>query len=374
MKFAINRLLMIENLNYVSHALSNKTPMPVLTGIKIDVRNDVIILTASNSEISIQTCIDQPMLMSIEEEGCVVLPGKYFNDILKKAEGDMVEFITFEDNTVKILANKSNFTLISMDHTNYPMISFDNSDTVITMDALNLKQLIKKTYFATSNSESRPILTGVNFTTLDNKVEAVATDSYRLAKKYMLFECQYPHLSIVIPSKSLDEILKLLEDDQENIQIHITKTKALIKYKKVLFQTRLIEGVYPNTENLIPKDFVNSVTFNRNELISTIERASLFTNIETSNIIKMSINGNNTVTISSTNSEIGTVIDELTAINCSNDYQLQLAFSAKYFLDAVKSFDSTEITVHFTGEIKPFIITGEYDYNQIELILPVRAS
>lgn len=374
MKFSINRDLLSFNLTNISKALSTKAPMPVLTGIKIDVKEKYITLTASNSEISIQAKIEDKKNLIIEETGCIVIPGKYFIELVRKVESKTIDFVTFEDNMVKILADRSNFTLNLLEKENYPLISFDDSDLSITLDVLNLKQIIRKTTFATSLSESRMILMGVSFSTEKNRLEAIATDSFRLAKKYMIFDHEYPSINVVIPSRSLDELNKIIDDQDALVDIHFGRSKVLFKYKNLLFQTRLIEGVYPNTNSLIPQDFIVSIKFNKNELISSIERAALFTNLEVSNIIKLVLKNDKIVEISSVSNEIGAVLEEIYPLECSNNVPFQIAFSAKYFLDAIKSFDSSEVTIHFTGEIKPFIITGEYDVNQVQLILPVRVS
>lgn len=372
MKFKIDRETLMHSLNYVTRALSTKPQRPVLTGVKIDVRKDMIYLIASNTDISIQTTINASNQLEIEEVGVVVIPGKYFQEMIRRSESKIVEFFTFEENMVKILAGKSNLTLNILDKDAFPIIAFDDSEINITLDVLNLKQFIKKTTFASSTSESRISLTGVSFTTNENKLEAISTDSYRLARKYILVEKKFPKLSYIIPSKSLDELNKIIEDINEPVQMHFSKTKVLFKYKNILFQTRLIEGSFPNTASLIPNDFLTSIKFNKTELFSAIERASLFSTSESSNIIKLSLTDDRIVEIASTNNEIGAVLEELYPIECSNHTPFQIAFSSKYFLEALRSFDSSEITVHFTGEIKPFIMTGEHDVNHLQLILPVR--
>ena len=181
-----------------------------------------------------------------------------------------------------------------------------------------------------------------------------------------------PDINVIIPSKNLEELNKILEECEENVQIHFLKTKILFKYKNILFLSRLIEGTFPNTSSLIPNEYILSVKFNKNELISAIDRASLFNTTESPSTIKMVISEDK-IEIKSISNEIGGTIEELSPISVSNKCNLQIAFSSKYFLDAVKSFDSNEITLHITGEIKPFIITGEYDINHIQLILPTRA-
>ena len=183
MKFTISREILLYNLNQVSRALSTKPQMPILTGVKIDVRSHIILITASNSEISIQAKINASQQVLIEEEGSYVLPGKYLLEIVRKTDSDNIVFVSFEENSVKILAGKSTFTLNMMEKELFPYISFDETDQKITLDALNLKQFIKKTSFATSDSESKMVLTGVSFTSTESKLEATATDSFRLAKK-----------------------------------------------------------------------------------------------------------------------------------------------------------------------------------------------
>jgi len=374
MIFTINRDLLLQNLTSVSKALSTKAQMPVLTGIKIDVVDNKILLTASNSEISIQACIDDKKHVKIEEEGTFIAPGKYLIELVKKTEAKEIYFESFEDNAIKILVDKSNFTLNVLSKDDYPIISFADSPTFLTLDAINLKQLIRKTTFAVSLSESRVILTGVSVTSQGNLLEVVSTDSYRLAKKQLKFNVDYPEIKVVIPGKSLDELNKIVDEGETLVEIHISHTKALFKYKNLLYQTRLIDGTFPNTNSLIPTEFLTSIKFNKNELISAIERAAVFTNMDSSNIIKLTLNSDKTVEIASTTNEIGAAQEELNPIECSNVVPFQIAFSSKYFLEAIKSFDSTEVTVHFTGEVRPFIITGEYDRNLIQLILPVRVS
>lgn len=374
MIFTINRDLLLQNLNSVNKAISTKVQMPVLTGIKIDVKDDRVYLTASNGEISIQACIEDKKNLKVEEEGTVIAPGKYLIELVKKTEAKELDFVSYEENAIKIMADKSNFTLNVLPKDDYPIISFTESDTFITIDAINLKQSIRKTTFAVSLSESRVILTGVSFVTKGDTLEVVSTDSYRLAKKQLKFNTNYPEIKVVIPGKSLDELNKIVEDGENLVEVHINNTKALFKYKNLLYQTRLIDGTFPNTNSLIPSEFLTSIKFNKNELISAIERVSVFTSMDSSNIIKMTLDSDKTVEIASTTNEIGNAQEELNPIECSKVIPFQIAFSSKYFLEAIRSFDSTEVTVNFTGEVKPFIVTGEYDRNLIQLILPVRVS
>ncbi|MBQ7275810.1 MAG: DNA polymerase III subunit beta [Bacilli bacterium] len=373
MKFLIDRDYLLNNLNYASRAISNKPQMPILTGIQIEAKTDAIILTTSNSDISIQVTLNNTELIRISNTGRVVLPGKYFVEIIKLCDAKEITITTFEDNIVKILANKSTFTLNELDKSIYPYIDFKDSNTFFYLDALNLKQIIKKTAFATSTSESKMVLTGVNLTTNVNKIEATATDSYRLAKKFIINDTEIPTTNSIIPSKSLDELNKIIDNVSAIVQIHISGTKILFKYENILFQSRLIDGTFPNTNSLIPVETIMNIKFNKFDLISAVERTSLFDSNDLSSMVKFSIDNNQSIIISSIVNEIGDAKEVVTPLESDKLVSFETGFSSKYFLDALKSFDSNEITIHFTGEIRPFYITGDYDVNHIQLILPVRA-
>ena len=372
MKFQIERELLLSNLNHVSRAVSTKPQMPILTGIKIDAKNEELVLTASNSDISIQVKIASSDKLNIEETGSAVIPGKYFFEIIRKSDSKNVYIASFEVNSVKIIANQSSFTLNTLDKTIFPYISFDDAKSFVYLDAQNMKQIIKKTSFATSLSEAKMVLTGVNFTLSNNKLEAIATDSFRLAKRYLEFDEDRGSMKAIIPSKSLDELNKIIEDNQELVQIHFTQSKALFKYKNILFQTRLIDGNFPNTKSLIPSEYITDVKFNKTELVNSIDRASLFNANEVSNVILFNLNSDGEAIISSSANEIGASTEKLIPLECTKNIDFATAFSSKYFLEALKAFDSDTVTIHFTGEIKPFIITSDQDLNHLQLILPIR--
>ncbi|HHU80998.1 MAG TPA: DNA polymerase III subunit beta [Acholeplasmataceae bacterium] len=374
MKFSINRDLLFTELNHASKGLSTKTPMPILTGIKLVASKSGLKIITSNMDISIQIEIPISDQLIIEETGDCVVPGKYFVDIIRKIDAKMVDFSIFEENTIKILADRSNFTLIAMDKNNFPNFQFVGTPNPIILTSQKLKQIIKQTSFAAGISETRIILTGVCLEINENSLKAVATDSYRLARKELTMEHEAQSNQVVIPSRSLDELNKIIDDTSENIEVHLLTNKVLFKYKNIYFLTRLIEGSFPDTSSLIPSEFLLEMVFNKNDLLATIDRVSLFATMDTTNIIKLSLNPNQTIELSSTSTEIGKAVEEIIPLSCTEIKQFQIAFSSKYFYDALKAFESDKIKVQFTGEIKPFIITGDKDPELTQLILPVRVS
>ncbi len=372
MKFTIAREILLEALNNVSKGLSSKTPMPVLTGIKIETNFDEIILTTTNREISVQVKLPKNENIDIESEGWCVVPGKYFIDIAKKIEGKNIEFTLFEENTIKILSERSNFTLIALEKNNFPQINFAPLGTPIVLKASVLKQIIRQTAFAAGSSESRITLTGVCLELAENRLKAIATDSYRLAKKETELDYNLENTRVNVPSKALEELNKILTDDTEDVKMYIMVNKILFIYKNISFVTRLIEGSYPNTNALFPNESLMAITFDKNSLIAAVDRAALFTNLDNSSIVKFMVTADKVIQIASNSNEIGKVVDEILPLKNVELMQFQIAFSAKYFLEALKAFDSDAITIKFTGETKSFTLEGDQDRAFIQLILPVR--
>lgn len=371
MNFTINRLSLLENLNYVSYAVSTKVQMPGLTGIKFSIRKDKITLTTNNNEISIQAAITERF--NCIDEGDFIVSGKILFELIKKLNSKDVDFMSYDSRTIKLFADKSEYKLTSIDLDSFVEVPFVFSDLKINLDSLNLKQIIKKTTFAISNNESRPILAGISFTTSDNKLEVVATDSYRLARKTINFGFKFPTLRVIVPGKSFDALNKIIEDTEENVEIYCTSTYILFKFKNILFQSRLIDGVFPKLDSLIPNKYLSRITFNKEELISIIDRLSIFANTGANNIIKFSLKNNGMAEFETEENQLGAAKEEIQPISIENDGNYQISISSKYLLDALHAFDDENVHLNFTGEVKPFTITSDKDINLVQLILPLRA-
>ncbi len=371
MNFKIERELLLATLQNVSRGLSQKTPMPVLTGIKLVVEENKITFITTNKEVAIKIELEKNDKIKIHEIGDCVIPGKYFIDIVRKVEGKEIEIALFEKKSIKIISDKSDFTLIAYDKTNYPTTNFNTVTEPILLDSSELKQIIKQTAFACATTESRLVLTTLNFKAKNGKLEIVATDSFRLAKKVSDLAKEVD-IDINIPSKSLEELSKILEEDSTFVKMYLENSKAIFEYKNIIFVTRLVEGKYPNTESLFPKNSLFEAIFVKNELLNAVDRASLFTSLDNLSIVKFDFKGQNKVEISSNSSEIGKVVEELSIKNTLNDVNFQIAFSTKYLIEALRSFETNEVTFYFTGEIKPTLIKEEKNPSLTQLLLPVR--
>ena len=176
--------------------------------------------------------------------------------------------------------------------------------------------------------------------------------------------------NIVIPNKNLNELVKLMTEDEENIEMHIFANKVVFKFNEIVMMTRLISGTYPDTSKLIPDTYELTMKVKYDNLYSAIDRASLLTNESDKNTIKFETN-NDIAVISSNIPEIGNVEEKIT-VEKNNDSEIKIAFNSKFMMDAVKSLESEEIELMFNGEIKPIILRNPLSDDLIQLILPIR--
>jgi DNA polymerase III subunit beta len=371
MKFTVDRDSLMSALNAAGRALSNKTPMPILTGIKVEATFDNVVVTTSNGDLSMQVTINEGL--KVEKPGTQVIPGRFFIEIIKKMTADSIAIESMDDNLINIRAGKSDFTLNGMENDLYPDIVFSTLSNPVILKVEDLRALVSQTNFATSLLENRPILTGVLFDVSGNKLRAVATDSYRLAQKEIELNISYDIKQIVIPHRTLEELSRILGVDSQ-IELFVADNKIIFKFNNVLFQSRLLEGRYPETNKLIPAEYPIEITFNKNELIGAIERASLLHLAGKDSIVKLKLQKNGSIKITSHTSEVGKVVEEIAPVATLSESEFNIAFSSKYVVEALRVFESNEVTMYFTGVVKPFVMKGELDEGLLQLVLPVRVE
>lgn len=371
MKLTIKQPILMEHLNYVIRGISNKNLIPILNCIKFDLTTDGLYLMSTDNEISIKTFIDRKDIEGIDTFGSMVVSGRYIYEIIRKLPNEIINIEEVVDSKLSITTTNSSFQLNCNNVSEFPDLELEDNKTPIIMNQKLFKSIINQTIFATSNQESRPILTGINFHIEGNNLQCIATDSYRLAKKTI--EINNPmtnNIDIVIPTKNISELIKMLNEDEETLELHIFNNKVIFKFNDIIMMSRLINGTYPDTSKLIPEEFEIKLKVNLGEFYNAIDRASLLTNEADKNTIKLESNGNE-ITVSSNIPEIGNVVEKVLVDNLTNN-DIKIAFSSKYMMDALKSFGSTEVELLFNGEIKPIILKNSESNDLIQLILPIR--
>ncbi len=370
MKFTIEKNILLENLSNVVKAISTKNIIPILNGVKFELNEEGLFLTASDSELTIRAFIEKKAITNIESEGSIIIQSKYILDIIRKMPSDLINFELMDGLKIKISSDNSQYDLNCLDPKEYPSLKLEESKNPITIKGNTFKTIISQTAFAISTQELRPLLTGLNFKIVGDVLECIATDSYRLAKKNIKLDVpSEEEINIVIPGKNIMELDKIIQED-EDVEMHVFTNKVLFKYKNIIFQSNLLSGTYPNTSNLIPNDFAIIVNTNLDNYYSAIDRAALLTQSKDKNIVKMRIK-NSQMIINSYASEIGKVEEKLD-IETKDDANIDISFSAKYMLDALKTMKDEEILILLNGEVKPIVIKSMTDESLIQLILPIK--
>ena len=373
MKLTIKKDLLLDALNKVSKAISTKNLIPVLAGIKFKLKKKKLTLTASDNDITIQTSIicNSDDDFTVESEGSIIIQGKYVLDIVRKLPDKYINIEVIDELKILIYTENSEFNLNGISESEYPNIGLEESKKKVNIKAGVFKNIVNQTAFASSNEESKPVLTGINFNIVGDVLECNSTDSYRLARKVVkLDNVSEENYNIVIPSHNILEFARILGDDEEDVEIHIFSNKVLFKTGNLKFESRLINGTYPNTSNLLPDDSFLIISTNLSDFYDVIDRVSILTSDKEKNIVTLETNGNMLI-LRSSSAEIGRV-EEKMPITKNNSEDIKISFSAKYMMEALKSFSTETVDIHFVGEIKPILIKSTEDESLTQLVLPIR--
>jgi DNA polymerase III subunit beta len=375
MKFRVAKTALVDAVSQVSKAVSSKTTIPILTGMKIQADEEGLALTGSNSDITIQVRVpkkkDDLEQVFVEKMGSVVLPGRIFADLVRKLPGDQVEWVVNEKFQATIRSETAEFHLNGFDPVEYPRLPHLSTDQMFSISADTLKSLIRQTGFAVATNEARGVLTGVLFQLERGVLTCVATDSHRLSKQQANVEgSEDISLSnVIVPGKSLSELAKTLADYTGVVDIIVAENQLLAKTDGLEFYSRLLEGMYPDTNRVIPQNGETELISSTKELLQSVDRASLISRDGRDNVIKWTLRDGK-VEVNSAAQDIGSVTEEVVAK--VNGPELSISFNARYMMEALRSIESDEIRIQFTGPMTPFLILPTAREDSLHLIVPIR--
>lgn len=369
MRFECNQQLLTKALNIVSKAVTSRTTIPILKGILLEVSEDgKLKMSASDLDITIEETVEIEAGVS----GSIVVQSKLFGDIIRKLPNATVS-IELIDTNVVIKCMNSEFSIIGLSADEFPSIkNIEENPDYITFDKTILKEMIRKTSFAASVDESKGVITGILIELLNDEINMVAIDGYRMAitREAMV---NLEEKNVIISAKIMNEISKILSEaseEEENVKLLLNDKKAIFIIGNVKVVLRLLDGEFIKYKDVLPKDNKIKVKVSRSDLMESIERASLLSKEGKNNLIKFAIK--DTIVTITSKSEEGNVREEV-LINKEGD-DLDIGFNAKYVLDVLKSIDDEEIYMLFNTSITPCLvepISGDsFEY----LILPVRIT
>ena len=365
MKLICDGLDLSDAVLKVSKALSVKSANPVLEGIKITAKGDSLTLLATDMELTIEKKIKAEVLM----EGETVVVGKYFVEFAKKLEKEQVELCRLDDGQLEIKYSDSESELQVFPVDNYPKIEKESEGDYFETTQGALKKIIDKTVFACATDDSRPILKGCLFEVKDNVLTSVALDGFRMAviKKEVVSSGDF---KVVIPSRTLSEIERLFDKEDETIKVILKDNCLFIEIGDTTLISRLIEGEFVKYSHIIPTSFANTLTVNKQALLNSIERASIVARNDRFNIIKLDVR--DTFMYVSAKSEVGNVNESININLIGKD--IVIAFNGKYISEYLKIINDDFITMNFNTSIDPCIMRAVGDEDFLYLVLPVRIN
>lgn len=353
----------------VQKAVATKTPLPILTGIYLSAQNGELQLQATDYEVGI-SCT---MVATVEEPGSIVLSGRYLQEMVRRLPGDTIEISSSkEDRTIKITSQNSQFNLLSLPAEEFPVLKPVSGDNSFTVQDGILRDLIKKTVFASATDEARPIFTGGLIEVEGDEIRMVATNTHRLALKKAKLAAGGGNAKMIIPAKILNELARLLTTEEpHDVSLSWQKNQVGIVFDDVYINSRLIEGQFPDYNKVIPASFVTKVQLNTDQFLDAVERVSLLARDGEYNVVKFFFK-DGAVVISSNNPDVGKAREIVEAKTDGNE--VEIAFNAKYVTDILKNIDSEELVFSLNTPLSPAGIKPVDDDNYTYIITPVRTG
>lgn len=363
MKFSCTQ----ENLNYglntVSHVASKNVSLPILNNVLIAAENGALKLTTTNLEIGINCQIRG----KIEKEGKITIQAKLLSDYINSLPNERVD-LEVEGDNLKIKSGKAKTTIKGSSSEEFPLIPKVEKNKGFQVKAREFKKAITQVIYAAAADESRPEISGVFLKSDGKEIILAATDSYRLAEKKIKAEKASEVGGVIIPTRTLMEINRILTDQTEEVSFFINENQILFVFDGIELVSRLIEGQYPEYQQIIPQGGKTKVELNVQEFIKIVKTTSLFCQSGINDISLEIKKGE--VVVSASNSQLGENISRLKAE--IEGEENNIVFNYRYLLDGLSSVESEEIILELTDNASPGLIKPKGLSDYIYLIMPIR--
>ena len=371
MHFYISRNDFLLAISTVEKFVPSKTPLSILSGIKFDIDEEgLLYLSATDVDMGIRYTIQNRVAnMHIEERGSVVVPAKLLSEMARKLPPGNVEFRQ-QGHQVHIIAGDFNMVLPGLDANDFPKIVGQNLTRVLEYNQRDFKDMIKKTVYARAeDSTSRPQLTGVLLESKGGILNAVALDGFRIAWRWENLDKSYENFSIIVPGATLMEVIRVFSDGDDTFELHYGKNRIEFTTENFVISSRVLEGAFIDYEKVVavtPNTFVQIETA---DMLSAVERANLIAREGNRNSL-FHMNISQVCLEVEADSELGSITDRHQC-NISGD-GLQISFNAKFFIEALRSLEATEVSMTFSGDTGPCIMKPVGQDNYLNYILPVK--
>ncbi len=369
MKINITKENFLEGIQIIQSGLSGRTTLPILYNFLMEAEDGNVKLTRTDMEMATIHNIKAEVL----ENGSITVPLKEFADILKNLPSNQeINLETDENNKLHIKSGKSKFWVIGTPKSEYPIVPEIERNENFSIKAKEIKEMIENTIFSSSTQETRYVLNGLLWVNTSEKFELVATDGRRLALASAPALQNSKEFKIIVPSKILNELLKLLTinkpSEEDFIEVTVSANQISFNMKDTTFISRLIEGNFPNYEQVIPTKKNVVLKANTKDLLSSTKRAALCAG-DLGGTVKYALSSN-LLGISASSSKMD-FSDEL-KVECECE-DFNTSFNPQYLIDVLKIVDSDNIIFSFVNGSNPVLVEPEGKEQYKYVIMPVKA-
>ena len=369
MKIQCQKSQLVEAVSNVQRAVSSKSTLAALEGILLKTTtNGDLKLCGYDLELGITTVIEA----QVDEPGEVVLSARLFGDIVRRLPDETVTILVDEKMITQITCGPSEFSIVGIPSSEYPELPSVEGASSIDLTSPILKSMIRQTLFAVADTDAKPVHTGTLFNIENGIIRLVSVDGYRLAMRTEMINLKFEdedEIRFVVPGKTLSEVIKLLPDQDENVEILVGRRHIIFKIEKYSVISRLLEGEFLDYKAAIPAQFTTEVTVNTRNLINSVERVSLLITDRLKSPVRCIFSEDGEIKISCVTS-IGKANDELSAQITGPE--VEIGFNNRYLLDALRNADTDEVKVQLTGPVSPMKIVPTQGDSFLFLVLPVR--
>jgi len=370
-----------ENLNkaltHSSRIISLRSSLPILDNVLLSTDQGRLKISATDLELGINYWIGA----KIEKDGAIAVPSRLLTEFISNIKEEKIN-IKVEGTEVVIDGEKYNATIKGVSPEDFPTIPDISRDFLFSISSKDFLNAINQVAFAAASDNTRPILSGIFFRIEKDVLKMASTDSYRLAeKKIKVIKSNKSAKSFIIPSRTINEVGKILKDAGEKVEVCFDENQILFNFGSIHLISRLIDGQYPNYEQIIPTEFENEVQVDKQELFNVCKVASLFAR-ESANSIKMSIKPeklkendkekgtSGILSIIGQGVQIGESISKIKVM--TKGKEIEISFNAKYILDVLPNIPEKNVEIKFSGSINPCLIKGEGKQDYLYVIMPLR--
>lgn len=364
MNILCNKQELIEAVSNVQRAVATKAALPALEGILLRAQGETLYLAGFDMELGITTTIGA----NVWEAGEIVLSARMFGDIVRKMPGDSIAIISDERYNTIIRNDVTEFSIIGMTAADYPNIPLIEDGVSFTLSQDVLKSMIRQTIFAVAApNDPRPIYTGTLFEVKEDALKLVSVDGYRLAIRSETIQ-NGENLKFVVPGKTLQEILKLLSDEEKPCSLIVGRRHIIFEIDGYAVISRLLDGEFMAYDKILQGESTTSVRVNTRTFIDAVDRVSLVVNDRLKSPLICDFR-DGAVAVSCTTS-LGSANDSIAATIAGD--AVEIGFNSRFLLDALKNCETDEVSVELNGALKPMKVLPTEGDAFLFLVLPVR--